>query len=246
MIEQDASDAKEMEKAVIKKVMGRLIPLLGVLYLFNMLDRTNVSVAKLTMQPSLHFTDSIYGLGFGIFYIGYFLLEVPSNLIMERVGASRWIARIMISWGAISAATMYVHTPMQFYSMRFLLGLAEAGFFPGIVLYITYWIPASARAQVMARFLAWTAILGLIGFPLNWALLKLNGFWGLAGWQWLFLMEGIPSILLGIAVIKAPSGYACACHLAFAGRKIMDCWNDLARSKEPSACAAHVVSSSAN
>jgi ACS family tartrate transporter-like MFS transporter len=136
-----------------------------------------------------------------VFFIGYFLFEVPSNLIMERVGARLWIARIMLTWGAVSAAMMFVHTPFSFYSLRFLLGLAEAGFYPGVILYVTYWIPATSRAYAISRFLALTSILGLFGGPLGGLLLKLNGMLGLAGWQWLFLLEGIPSMLLAFAVL---------------------------------------------
>ncbi|MGC4042481.1 MAG: MFS transporter [Armatimonas sp.] len=202
MADPDVPDSKVLERAVISKMMARLIPFLAILYVFCLLDRGNVSIAALTMQKDLDFSDRVYGLGAGIFFIGYFIFEVPSNLIMERVGARLWIARIMITWGLISAGMMFVKTPVSFYSMRFLLGLAEAGFYPGVLLYLTYWVPASLRAQVIARFLALSAILGLFGGPLGGVLLKLNGWHGLAGWQWLFLLEGIPSVLLSAAVLK--------------------------------------------
>lgn len=201
------SEPAGMEQAVVKKLLLRLVPFLAILYVFAMLDRTNVNVAALTMKQDLHFSDLVYGFGAGIFFVGYFLFEVPSNLIMERVGARRWIARIMVTWGIISACMMFVHTPLSFYIMRFLLGLAEAGFYPGVLLYLTYWVPAGSRAQILARFLALNAVLGLVGGPLGGLFLKLNGLYGLAGWQWLFLLEGLPSALMGLVVLKVlPDG----------------------------------------
>jgi ACS family tartrate transporter-like MFS transporter len=202
MSEQEPSRSRNIERAVLQKVMTRLVPLLAVLYVFCLLDRGNVSIAALTMQKDLRFGDTVYGLGAGMFFPGYFLFEVPSNLIMERVGARRWIARIMLTWGILSAAMLCIRTPLHFYVLRFLLGLAEAGFYPGILLYLTYWVPATVRAQVIARFLALTAVLGLFGGPLGGLLLTFNGRHGLTGWQWLFLMEGVPSILLGFLVLK--------------------------------------------
>jgi ACS family tartrate transporter-like MFS transporter len=207
MTEVELASSREIERSIVKKLMWGLVPFLALLYMFNILDRTNVSIAALTMQKDLHFSDSVYGFGAGIFFVGYFILEVPSNLIMERVGARRWIARIMISWGAISASMMLVRTPVSFYSLRFLLGLAEAGFYPGIILYMTYWVPGSVRAQVIARFLALTGVLGVFGGPVGGLLLKLDGTYGLRGWQWLFLVEGLPSILLGCVVLMVlPNG----------------------------------------
>ncbi len=202
MTDQELANSKEIERSVIKKIMWAVVPFLAILYMFNILDRTNVSIAALTMQGDLGFSDDIYGTGAGIFFIGYFILEVPSNLIMQRVGARRWIARIMMSWGIVSACMMFVRTPTHFYSLRFLLGLAEAGFYPGIILYLTYWVPGSVRAQVIARFLAITAIFGLSGPLMGGALLKMEGVGHLHGWQWLFLVEGIPSVLLGFVVLK--------------------------------------------
>jgi ACS family tartrate transporter-like MFS transporter len=200
---------QEIEKAVCNKVMLRLVPFLALLYTFNILDRGNVTIAALTMKPDLGFTDQVYGLGVGLFFIGYFLVEVPSNLIMERVGARRWIARIMISWGLVSACMMFVRNAPMFYAMRFLLGVAEAGFYPGIILYMTYWFPATVRARALARFIALTAILGLVGGPLGGLLLKMEGIGGLHGWQWLFLIEAMPSILFGFVVWKVlPDGPA--------------------------------------
>ncbi len=191
----------DVERVIVKKFLLRLAPFLAILYVFCLIDRSNVSLAALSMQPDLHFSDRVYGFGAGIFFLGYFLFEVPSNLILERVGARMWIARIMLTWGAISAAMMFVKSPISFYTMRFLLGIAEAGFFPGVVLYITYWVPATSRAWAMSRFLALTAILGLFGPFLGGLLLEMNGMLGLAGWQWLFLLEGLPSIALALVVL---------------------------------------------
>lgn len=190
-----------IEETVVNKVGRRLTPFLAILYVFCLLDRTNISYATLQMQPALHFSDDVYGTGAGIFFLGYFLFEVPSNLIMERVGARRWIARIMVTWGILSALMMFVRTPLSLYTLRFLLGVAEAGFFPGVVLYLTYWIPPTSRARAMARFLALTGILSLIGTPMASLLLSLDGWHGLGGWQWLFLVEGIPSVILAFVVL---------------------------------------------
>lgn len=192
---------QETEQVVVRKVITRLVPFLALLYAFNILDRTNVTIAALQMKQSLHFSDGVYGLGVGIFFIGYFVFEVPSNLIMEKVGARRWIARIMITWGAISASMMFIKSPLSFYAFRFLLGVAEAGFYPGIILYLTYFVPMTARAKVISRFLSVTALVGLIGAPLGGALLKMHGVMGLEGWQWLFLLEGLPSFFLGFGVL---------------------------------------------
>lgn len=199
----------DLEQSIVSKVSRRLTPFLALLYVFCLIDRTNVSIAALQMQPALNFSNEVYGTGAGIFFLGYFLFEVPSNLIMERVGARRWIARIMFTWGLLSSAMMFVKSPMSFYTLRFLVGVAEAGFFPGVMLYFTYWIPATSRARAMAKFLALTAIIGLFGNPLGAALLKLDGWHGLGGWQWLFLLEGIPSVLLAFAVLAyLPNGPA--------------------------------------
>ncbi len=193
-------NSQEIERSVVRKVLRRLAPFLALLYVFNLMDRGNVSIAAKSLQADLKFTDATYAMGFGIFFIGYFLFEIPSNLIMERVGARRWIARIMLTWGLVSTCMTFVHTETMFYVLRFLLGVAEAGFFPGIILYFTYWVPSSSRAQVMARFLALTSVVGLFGAPLGALLLKMNGIGGLKGWQWLFLLEGMPSILLAFLV----------------------------------------------
>ena len=187
--------------AVRNKVVRRLIPFLCLLFIVNYIDRTNVAMAKLQMVDAGILTDPSYSLGAGLFFVGYFLFEVPSNLILHRVGARRWIARIMISWGILSAAMMLTRGPVSFYSIRFLLGLAEAGFFPGIVFYLTAWIPAQQRSHVLALFLTSTATSGVIGTPLAGWIMKMEGIGGLHGWQWLFLLEGLPAVVLGIAIL---------------------------------------------
>lgn len=205
MIEQySPRELQELEASVIRKVLTRLVPFLAVLYMFNLLDRGNITIAALTMKPDLGLDDRVYGWGVGIFFLGYFTFEVPSNLIMERVGARLWIARIMLSWGILSTCMMFVKTPAMLYTLRFLLGVAEAGFFPGIILYFTYWIPAASRAKVLARFLALTGVLGLLGGPIGGLIMtkQMNGYLGLQNWQWLFLIEGIPSILGTFFVLK--------------------------------------------
>ena len=190
-----------LETRVISKVTRRLIPFMILLYLVNYIDRVNIGVAKLQMNRDLNFDDSVYAFGVSIFFIGYCLCEVPSNLIMERVGARLWIARIMISWGAVTTAMMFIRGPYSFYGLRLLLGVTEAGFFPGMILYLTYWIPARERARAIAMFMTSIALAGVIGNPLAGFILKLSGAAGLAGWQWIFLLEGTTTILLGIAIL---------------------------------------------
>jgi D-galactonate transporter len=182
-----------------RKVSLRLVPFLFLCYVAAYLDRVNVGFAKLGMQADLQYSDTVYGLGAGIFFIGYFLFEVPSNLLMARVGARIWIARIMISWGVISAALMFATSAASFYALRFLLGVAEAGFFPGIILYLTYWYPAQRRARIVALFMSGVAVAGVVGGPLSGGIMRaFDGDLGLKGWQWLFLLEGVPSVLLGV------------------------------------------------
>ncbi|WP_233835838.1 MFS transporter [Paraburkholderia sp. ZP32-5] len=186
----------------LKKATRRILPLLFICYFFAYLDRVNVGFAKLQMQSELGFSDAVYGFGAGVFFIGYFLFEIPSNLILHRVGARRWIARIMITWGALSAGMIFVSGPTSFYVLRFLLGIAEAGFFPGIVLYLTYWFPSARRGRITSLFMAAIPISGLIGGPLSgWVLDAFQGMHGLAGWQWLFLIEGLPTVALGVLVL---------------------------------------------
>jgi MFS family permease len=179
----------------------RLFPLLFALFICNYVDRSNVAMAKLQMNRDLHFSETAYSLGVSLFFVGYILFEVPSNLILARVGARRWIARIMISWGIVASAMMFVRTPIHFYALRVLLGVAEAGFIPGIIYYLAQWFPAAQRARALARFLIAMPLAGTIGNPLSGWLLGLDGRFGLRGWQWVFLVEGIPSVLLGIAVL---------------------------------------------
>jgi D-galactonate transporter len=184
------------------RVSWRLLPFLFLCYVVAYLDRVNVGFAKLQMQADLQFSDTVYGLGAGIFFVGYFLCEVPSNLLMLRVGARRWIARIMASWGLLSAAMLFTSSPVSFYVMRFLLGVAEAGFFPGVILYLTYWYPAQRRARIVAVFMSGVAMAGVVGGPLSgWIMSHFAGSGGLAGWQWLFLLEGLPAVALGVLTL---------------------------------------------
>jgi ACS family tartrate transporter-like MFS transporter len=196
-----APSAVSAEQAIFSKIRLRLIPFMFLLYVVAYLDRVNVGFAALQMNRDLGFGPQVYGRGAGIFFLGYTLFEVPSNLLMARVGARLWIARIMIVWGLVSAGMMYVDSVPLFYASRFLLGVAEAGFFPGMILYLTYWFPASERAKAVAQFMTGTAIANVIGGPMSGLLLTLDGVMGLAGWQWLFLVEGIPAILLGFFVL---------------------------------------------
>ncbi|MDG4475471.1 MFS transporter [Thiovibrio frasassiensis] len=211
-----ADCSPQFEKATFDKVAWRLIPLLFCCYIVAFLDRVNIGFAKLQMAPELGFSDAVYGFGAGIFFIGYFLFEVPSNIILQRVGARLWIARIMITWGIISASFVFVDAihwgglaekfnctdpEFTFYFLRFLLGASEAGFFPGVILYLTYWFPATRRAGMVARFMTAIAISSVLGSPLSGAILEfLHGAAGWRGWQWLFLLEGIPSVFVGLLV----------------------------------------------
>jgi D-galactonate transporter len=189
------------EEATYRKVAWRLTPLLMLCYVVAYLDRVNVGFAKLGMSADLGLSDAVYGFGAGIFFIGYFIFEVPSNIILHRVGARVWIARIMVTWGIVSMLTMFVTTPTMFYVMRFLLGLAEAGFFPGIILYLTYWYPAHRRGRMTTWFMTAIAISGVVGGPVSGYILKtFNGLNGWHGWQWLFLLEGVPSVIVGVLV----------------------------------------------
>lgn len=190
-----------LERETMRKVSVRLLPFLFGLYVLNFLDRSNVALAALQMNRDLHFSSSAFGFGAGIFFIGYSIFEVPSNVVLHRVGARKWIARIMISWGILASLMMFVRTPTQFYVVRFLLGAAEAGFFPGVVYYLTQWFPTSRRARATSRFFIAIPVSGILGGFFGGFLLTLDGHAGLAGWQWLFLMEGLPSVLIGITVL---------------------------------------------
>jgi ACS family tartrate transporter-like MFS transporter len=194
-------DDAALGRETLHRVGLRLLPLLFVLMAFNYVDRTNVAMAALQMNHDLGFSAAAYGLGAGIFFLGYALFEVPSNLMLARVGARRWIARIVITWGLIASAMLFVRTPGQFYGLRFLLGAAEAGFFPGIVYYLSLWFPARERARAHSRFMIAIPLAAAFGNPLSASLLGLDGALGLRGWQWIFLAEGIPSVLLGVVVL---------------------------------------------
>ena len=193
------------QRATMAMVTRRLIPLLFFCYVIAYIDRINVGFAKLHLREVLGVSEdkfnTAYGLGAGLFFIGYFFFEVPSNLILQRVGARIWIARIMIVWGIVSACFMFLNGTTMFYTMRFLLGAAEAGFFPGVILYLTYWFPAKERARTIAMFATGGVLAGVIGSPISGALLDLDGMGGLAGWQWLFLLEAIPAELMGFVVL---------------------------------------------
>jgi D-galactonate transporter len=188
---------------IYKKISLRLIPFLLFCYILSYLDRVNIGFAKLQMLGDLGLSDAVYGMGAGVFFLGYFFFEVPSNIIMHKVGARRWIARIMISWGVLSAAMMFVESATSFYVLRFLLGLAEAGFFPGIIYYLTRWYPAERRGRATSLFLTAIALAGVIGGPLSgWILRDSNGLAGLPGWQWMFVAEGIPSVIAGFFLLR--------------------------------------------
>ncbi|CAH2396987.1 MFS transporter [Mesorhizobium escarrei] len=193
--------AIETRRIAYSKVFWRIVPFLMLCYVVAYLDRVNVGFAKLDMSADLGFSETVYGLGAGIFFIGYFLFEVPSNVILHKVGARMWIARIMITWGLISAGFMFVESAPMFYLLRFLLGVAEAGFYPGIILFLTYWYPSHRRAKIIAVFMSAIPISGIFGNPLSgWIMDSFHGDSGLAGWQWMFLIEAVPAVLLGIAV----------------------------------------------
>ena len=201
-----AAEAIALDAAVgpetMRRVTRRLLPFLFVLYIFNFLDRSNVGLAALQMNRDLGFSSTAFGLGAGIFFVGYALCEVPSNLLLIRVGARRWIARIMITWGLLASALMLVRTPAQFYALRFALGVAEAGFFPAILYYLSQWYPAAMRARSLSWFMIAIPLSGALGGPLGGWLLGFGGIFGLTGWQWLFLVEGIPSVVLGVVVLR--------------------------------------------
>lgn len=195
----------EQQRATMATVTWRLIPLLFFCYIIAYIDRINVGFAKLHLREVLGVSEdkfgAAYGLGAGLFFIGYFLFEVPSNIILQRVGARIWIARIMIVWGIVSMGFMFLKGTTMFYTMRFLLGAAEAGFFPGVILYLTYWFPARERARTVAMFATGGVLAGVVGSPISGALLDLDGMGGLAGWQWLFLIEAIPAVLMGFVIL---------------------------------------------
>src|SRR5665213_270048 len=187
--------------AILARAAKRLIPLMALMYVASFLDRVNISLAALTMNKDLGFSPTVFGFGAGIFFLGYFLFEVPSNLVLDKVGARIWIARVMITWGLISGAMAFVQGPNSFYALRFLLGAAEAGFFPGIILYLSYWFPARQRAAVTAIFMAAAPLSTVLGSPVSGALLEMHGLLGLSGWQWMFIVEAVPAFILGVVVL---------------------------------------------
>ena len=216
MIEAAALD---LDQHTHRKVTRRLIPFLFLCYILAYLDRVNVGFARLQMQADLAFSDTAYGIGAGIFFIGYFFFEVPSNLLMRRVGARLWIARIMIVWGLVSAASMFVNSAASFYVLRFLLGVAEAGFFPGIIWYLTQWYTRAHRAHIIALFMTAIAVSGVVGGPLSgWILNTMDGVSGLRGWRWLYLLEGLPSVVIGFAVLRYLDDGPQTASVAHAGR----------------------------
>src|SRR3954469_3436811 len=190
--------ADRLEQETMRRVPWRLMPFLILAYLLCYIDRVNVGFASLQMNKAVGIDAKTYGLGAGIFFIGYFILEVPSNLALARFGARTWIARIMISWGLVSGAFAMIGGPVAFLVLRFLLGAAEAGFFPGVILYLTYWFPSEYRAKIVGIFMVAIPIAGLIGSPISGAILGMDGILGLGGWQWIFILEAAPTILLGI------------------------------------------------
>jgi ACS family tartrate transporter-like MFS transporter len=194
----DPASSRDLERETLRRVSARLLPPLFLMFIAAYLDRTNVSLAALQMNRDLAFSAAVYGFGSGVFFVGYALFEVPSNLILARVGARRWMARIAITWGLLACAMMFVRGPRSFYAVRFLLGFAEAGFFPGIIYYLSNWFPEHRRARAIAGFMIAVPLSSVIGGPLGGFLLSLSGTLGLAGWQWLFLVEGIPSVILGV------------------------------------------------
>jgi ACS family tartrate transporter-like MFS transporter len=195
--------ADAMETAVLRKASWRILPLLGLGYGVAYMDRINIGFAALRMNADLHFSATVYGLGAGLFFLAYAAFEVPSNLLLARFGARRWMARIMLTWGILASAMMFVRTPAEFYVMRFLLGLAEAGFFPGVIYYLTLWFPLAHRGRAISRFYVAWPISSLIMGAVAGTLLGLNGTLGLAGWQWLFLIEGLPAIALSAVFLFA-------------------------------------------
>lgn len=197
LLMQDAA----LESETMRRVTLRLLPFLVVAYLVCYIDRVNVGFAGLQMNQDLGLSKTVFGLGGGIFFVGYFLLEVPSNLALQRFGASRWIARIMLSWGVLSGVMALTAGTTSFLTLRFLLGIAEAGFFPGVILYLTYWFPAAHRARIVGIFMVAIAAAGFIGAPMSGAILGLDGWLGMRGWQWVFILEAIPAVLLGFAAL---------------------------------------------
>lgn len=217
------SDSPTFEARTYAKVSRRIIPFLMLCYLGAYLDRVNVGFAKLQMLNDLRFSETIYGLGAGIFFLGYFIFEVPSNIILHKVGARTWLARIMLTWAVISASFIFVKSPTAFYVLRFLLGAAEAGFAPGVILYLTYWYPSARRAKALSIFFMAIPLAGILGGPLSgWIMHSLQGTMALTGWKWLFLLEAVPSLVLGIVILfYLDNGIASAKWLTEAEKRLL-------------------------
>lgn len=199
---RSAADAEEFERATYSKVTWRIVPFLFLCYILAYIDRVNVGFAKLEMQQDLGISDAVYGTAAGIFFIGYFFFEVPCNMILQRIGAKYWLGPIMIVWGLVSASTMFVHTANQFYAVRFLLGMVESGFFPGVILYLTFWYTRKHRVKMVAAFMSAIAVSGVVGGAMSgWILEYFAHAARLRGWQWLYLLEGLPSVLAGLATM---------------------------------------------
>jgi sugar phosphate permease len=192
---------RALEARTMRRVAVRIVPFLMVCYFISFLDRVNLGFAALQMVRDLHFSSTVFGLGGGIFFVSYFLFEVPSNLLLEKVGARRWIARIMITWGLLAAGMALVTGPRSLYLMRFLLGAAEAGFFPGVILYLTYWFPSDYRARIIGMFMVAIPLSSFLGSPISAALLGVDGWLAIRGWQWMFILEALPAVLLGVACL---------------------------------------------
>ena len=195
-------DDKQLEQETVKKVTWRLLPFLMLCYLFAFIDRGNIGMAALQMNHDIGLSPKMFGFASSLFFIAYFIFEVPSNLALQKFGARKWLARIMISWGLISACTALVQGPNSLYVVRFILGAAEAGFFPGVVLYLTYWVPSAYRARIVALFMVAIPAASFIASPISALLLQMDGIDGLRGWHWLFMLEGLPTVLLGVVCLR--------------------------------------------
>ena len=211
LAEASVRDDDAVARRTMRKATWRLIPLLSVCYMVAYMDRANVSFAAIEMNRDLAFNAGVYGFGAGVFFVSYAICELPSNMLMLRFGARRWIARIMLTWGLLAAAMMFVKTPVSFYALRFLLGMAEAGFFPGVIYYLSLWFPQEMRSRAISRFYIAYPLSNVVMGLIAGSLLNLNGRMGLKGWQWLFLVEALPAIVLSAVVCAA--GWACGCEV---------------------------------
>src|SRR2546427_8588510 len=195
------AERNTLEASTMRRVALRIVPFLMTCYFISFVDRVNLGFAALQMVQDLHLSATVFGLGGGLFFVSYFFCEVPSNLLLQKVGARRWIARIMITWGFLAGGMALVKGPHSFYAMRLLLGAAEAGFFPGVILYLTYWFPAHSRARIIGMFTVAIPVSSFLGSPISAALLGIDGWLGLRGWQWMFILEAVPAVLLGGACL---------------------------------------------